>query len=67
MSVWLTPWLLVVRRRMMWRCPRKPSAGAARLAIFDYIAAFYNRTRRHSTNGFRSPEDQETQYAASRT
>ena len=46
---------------------RYPTREAARLAIFDYIAAFYNRTRRHSTNGFRSPEDQETQYAASRT
>ena len=39
----------------------------ARLAIFDYIAAFYNRTRRHSSNAYRSPDDQETQYAASGT
>jgi transposase InsO family protein len=46
---------------------RYPTRDAARLAIFDYIAAFYNRTRRHSTNGFRSPEDYETQYAVSRT
>ena len=46
---------------------RNPTREAARLAIFDYIAAFYNRTRRHSTNGFRLPEDQETQYAVSRT
>lgn len=28
----------------------------ARLAIFDYIAAFYNRVRRHSSLGYRSPE-----------
>jgi transposase InsO family protein len=35
----------------------------ARLAVFDYIAAFYNRTRRHSTLGYRSPDDHETQYA----
>jgi putative transposase len=37
----------------------------ARLAIFEYIAAFYNRTRRHSSNGYRSPDDHEAQYAVS--
>jgi len=36
---------------------------AARLAIFDYIAAFYNRTRRHSSVGYRSPEEHEAEYA----
>lgn len=39
----------------------------ARLAIFDYIAAFYNRTRRHSSNGYRSPDEHEAQYAVSGT
>jgi putative transposase len=39
----------------------------ARLAIFEYIAAFYNRTRRHSTNGYRSPDEQEARYLVSRT
>lgn len=39
----------------------------AHLAIFDYIAAFYNRTRRHSSNAYRSPDDQEAQYAVSGT
>jgi transposase InsO family protein len=39
----------------------------ARLAVFDYIAALYNRTRQHSSNAYRSPDDQETQYAASGT
>ncbi|MDQ3208995.1 MAG: IS3 family transposase [Gemmatimonadota bacterium] len=39
----------------------------ARLAIFEYIAAFYNHTRRHSTNGYRSPQAHETQYVVSRT
>jgi putative transposase len=39
----------------------------ARLAIFEYIAAFYNRTRRHSTNDYRSPDEQEVQYALSGT
>jgi putative transposase len=35
----------------------------ARLAIFDYIAAFYNRTRLHSSIGYRSPKDHELQSA----
>ena len=38
------------------------SCEAARLAIFDYIAAFYNRIRRHSSLGYRSPEDHETRF-----
>jgi len=29
----------------------------ARLAIFDYIETFYNRTRRHSALGYRSPQN----------
>jgi transposase InsO family protein len=37
----------------------------ARLAIFEYIAAFYNRTRRHSSNGFRSPDEHEAAFAVS--
>jgi putative transposase len=32
----------------------------ARLYIFDYIEGFYNRTRLHSTLGYRSPIDYET-------
>ena len=39
----------------------------ARLAIFEYIAAFYNRTRRHSSNAYRSPDQQEAQYVISST
>ena len=31
----------------------------ARLAIFDYVESFYNRTRMHSTLGFHSPEQYE--------
>jgi putative transposase len=37
----------------------------ARLAIFDYIAAFYNRIRRHSRLNYHSPEVYEQQYAVS--
>jgi len=32
----------------------------ARLAIFEYVEAFYNRTRLHSALGFQSPVDFET-------
>jgi len=32
----------------------------ARTAIFDYIEAFYNRTRRHSSLGYHSPLDYES-------
>lgn len=39
----------------------------ARVAIFEYIVAFYNRLRRHSRNGYRSPEEQEARYAATGT
>lgn len=42
---------------------RYPTREAARLTIFDYIAAFYNRIRRHSSIGYRSPEEHEAQYA----
>jgi transposase InsO family protein len=31
----------------------------ARLAVFEYIEGFYNRTRLHSTIGYRSPEEYE--------
>ena len=40
-----------------------PTGEEARLVIFDYIAAFYNRTRRHSSIGYRSPDDHKAQYA----
>ena len=43
---------LVHRRRFATR-------AEARTAIFDYIEAFYNRTRRHSSLGYQSPLDYE--------
>jgi len=36
----------------------------ARLAIFDYIEGFYNRTRMHSTLDYQSPEEYERLSAA---
>jgi putative transposase len=38
---------------------RFPTREAARVAIFDYLEAFYNRTRRHSSLGYLSPFDYE--------
>jgi putative transposase len=40
--------------RRSW--PTKPEA---RIAVFEYIEAFYNRRRRHSTLGYLSPADYE--------
>src|SRR5579872_2148766 len=34
----------------------------AKLAIFDYIEVFYNRWRRHTSIGSKSPHDYETAY-----
>ncbi|WP_035921267.1 IS3 family transposase [Frankia sp. QA3] len=34
----------------------------ARAAIFDFIEGFYNRRRRHSTNGYLSPHERETRF-----
>jgi len=44
---------MVYRRRFLTRIQ-------ARIAIFDYIEGFYNRTRLHSALGFKSPLDYET-------
>ena len=38
---------------------RFTARAQARLSIFDYIEGFYNRTRLHSTLGYRSPMDYE--------
>ena len=36
-----------------------PTRAAARSAIFEYVEGWYNRRRRHSTLGYRSPADYE--------
>jgi putative transposase len=38
------------------------SREAARLAVFDYIEAFYNRMRMHSALDYRSPAQYEKQF-----
>ena len=45
---------LVYRRRFATR-------AEAKTAIFDYIEGFYNRSRRHSALGYKSPLDYESQ------
>jgi len=35
--------------------------------VFEYIEAFFNRTRRHSTLGYLSPEQFETDHQKERT
>lgn len=37
---------------------------AMRQAVFEYIEIDYNRARRHSANGYRSPLAFESQYVA---
>ena len=41
-----------------------PTKHEARMAIHDYIGAFYNPHRRHSSLGYLSPMDYERQHAA---
>ena len=36
------------------------SRAQARSYVFDYIEGFYNRSRLHSSLGYRSPEEYET-------
>ena len=38
-----------------------PTRAAAKLMAFDYIETFYNRRRRHSSLGYKSPLDFENQ------
>jgi putative transposase len=45
--------------RQVW-----PTRAAARLAVFEYVEAFYNRERLHSTLGYRSPSAYEAAHHA---
>jgi transposase InsO family protein len=44
-----------------WRGYRRswPTKAEARTAIFEFIEAFYNRERRHSTLGYLTPAEYE--------
>ena len=39
-----------------------PTRDIARLRLFDYIEAFYNPHRTHTTNGDLSPDEYEAHY-----
>jgi putative transposase len=41
-----------------------PSRARARFAVAEYIEVFYNRTRLHSTLGYRTPLEALTDYQA---
>ena len=50
-----------IKRELLDR-ERWPTRAAARSAVFEYIEAFYNRRRLHSTNGLLSPAEFERRY-----
>ena len=50
---------MLFRSELVYRC-RFATRAQARTAIFDYIEAFYNRSRRHSSLGYQSPLDYES-------
>ena len=50
-----------LEKELLRRCSFA-TRGEARTAVFDYVEAFYNRERLHSTLGQRSPEQFETDY-----
>ena len=41
-----------------------PTRTAAQQAIFEYIEVFYNRRRRHSTIGYKTPAQQDEFFAS---
>jgi putative transposase len=45
-----------LKTELVSRC-RFPNREVAKRAIFEYLEAFYNRTRTHSSLGYRSPAD----------
>jgi putative transposase len=48
--------------RQSW--PTRRDLGSA---VFEYVEAFYNRRRRHSTLGYLSPEEFEQQHITTTT
>src|SRR4029079_861479 len=48
-----------LKKKLIRREGPFPTRADLRLALFDYIEAFFNRTRRHSTLGYLSPIEYE--------
>jgi putative transposase len=51
-------------KELLLRQPSWPTRAGLRSAIFDYVEAFYNPRRLHSTLAMRSPAEFEADYAA---
>jgi putative transposase len=49
-------------KRELTHDERYTSRDQAKASVFEYIEAFYNRVRRHSSLGFLSPESFERTY-----
>lgn len=50
-----------LKNELVYRC-HFTSRAQARTAIFEFIECFYNRSRRHSSLGFKSPLDYESTF-----
>lgn len=50
-----------IKRELVCKC-HWSNLGAARVAVHDYIEVFYNRRRKHSTNGYISPVEYERRF-----
>lgn len=61
----LESFFATLKTELTHRC-RFATRAQARTAIFEYIEVFYNRDRRHSTLGYRSPVEYEQHYHAVR-
>ncbi len=48
--------IATLKTELLYR-ERWPTRASARTAIFEYLEGFYNRTRLHSSLGYRSPAD----------
>jgi transposase InsO family protein len=50
-----------LKAELIYHCPYQ-TRDEARLEIFDYIEVYYNRQRKHSTNGYLSPVNYEKKW-----
>ena len=51
--------IATLKTELLYRRDHWPTRESARIAIFEYLEGFYNRTRLHSSLGYRSPADLE--------